>query len=479
MNVPLFPMPPIFGGAATSVSDVYDVASSDVVTHSSKLERHAATVAGNVPSYLEFRKSPVVRGKGYRRVSRNLVHPKRTTITKKARRRRVTTEFRLKMLEPRDKDKDEEKNNDDDDDDDDDVVICADTSTISREASSWVQNSVHHDKTTKSVALQTAVRIPLRLRFLPSLEDTIDENDPASASPKSVIWKHLRFLGRLLLSQFGLVWLLSIWAIAGAAAFCATEGPREREQVVELKDMQKDLAVGLATELRQLRTENEEDMEPLWSGKVRQYVAKHEQLLLAAVNSGYGETNDGGQLWTFPGCLLFAVSLLTTLGFGAPVPRTNPGRTAAIVFAAIGIPVHFLLIMNVGILLAVRLQEYAIKKISNKDLQRDPIEISCYPRPVPKWVKFVPFLCIGGYYILGVLCFGIARSRPLAASVLFPLDFTAAGGLSTTCGYVRVFYAIYLEGAVIIAAVAVAVLRVSATQSLTNIGLKYGLLTEA
>lgn len=119
---------------------------------------------------------------------------------------------------------------------------------------------------------------------------------------------------RALKSYLGLVWLLSIWAIAGAAAFCATEGPREREQVVELKDMQKDLAVGLATELRQLRTENEEDMEPLWSDKVRRYVAKHEQLLLAAVNSGYGEANDGGQLWTFPGCVLFAVSLLTTLG---------------------------------------------------------------------------------------------------------------------------------------------------------------------
>ncbi|KAI4482428.1 hypothetical protein M0802_013720 [Mischocyttarus mexicanus] len=490
MNVPLFPMPPIFGGAATSVSDVYDVASSDVVTHR-KLERHAeATVAGNAPSSsLEFRKSPVVRGKGYRRITKNLVHPKRTTITRRARRRRVTAEFRLKMTEPRDKDEDEE--------DDDDVVICADTLTIPRETpTSWVQNNVHHDKATKSIALQTAIRIPLRLRFLPSLEDIIGENNPASASPKStVIWKYLRFLGRLLLSQFGLVWLLSIWAIVGAAAFCATEGPRELEQVVELKNMQKDLAVGLATELRQLRTEKEEDMEPLWSGKVRQYVAKHEQLLLAAVNSGYGETNNGGQLWTFPGCVLFAVSLLTTLGelsaslkscpviisgnrFGAPVPRTNAGRTVAIVFAAIGIPVHFLLIMNVGILLAVRLQKYAIRKTSNKDLQRDSVEISCSPRPVPKWVKFVPFLCIGGYYILGVLCFGIARSRPLATSVLFPLDFTAAGGLSTTCGYVRVFYAIYLEGAVIIAAVAVAVLRVSATQSLTNIGLRYGLLTE-
>ncbi|KAK2574941.1 hypothetical protein KPH14_008706 [Odynerus spinipes] len=369
-----------------------------------------------------------------------------------------------------------------DEEDDNDVVVCADSSIVPTEdPPPWIKGSLHRDKSTRSIALQTTVRVPLRLRVLPSIREIVDENDPASRNSKSsVVWRHLRFLGRLSLSQFGLVWLLNIWAIAGAAAFCATEGPREREQVVELKDMQRDLAVGLATELRQLRTEKDEDVEPLWSDKVRQYVAKHERLLLAAVSSGYGETNDGGQLWTFPGCVLFAVSLITTLGFGAPVPRTNAGRTVAIVFAAIGIPAHFLLIMNIGILLAVRLQKYAVSKASDdKDTRQDTTEVHCSPPPVPKWVKAVPFVCIGGYYILGVLCFGIARSRPLAASVLFPLDFTAAGGLSTTRGYVRVFYAIYLEGAVVIAAVAVAVLRVSATQSLTNVGLKYGLLTEA
>lgn len=83
------------------------------------------------------------------------------------------------------------------------------------------------------------------------------------------------------------------------------------------------------------------------------------------------------------------------------------------------------------------------------------------------------------YYILGILCFGVARSRPIEASVLFPLDFTAAGGLSTIVGYMRILYGLYLEGAVAIAAIVVAMLRVSATQSLTNIGQKYGLLIEA
>lgn len=112
----------------------------------------------------------------------------------------------------------------------------------------------------------------------------------------------------------GLAWLLTIWAIVGAIVFCAIEGPREREQVIKLKNMQKDLAIGLATELRQLRTDKEEDLEPLWSNKVKQYVSKHEKLLLMAVNSGYGENGNSGELWTFSGCILFALSLLTTLG---------------------------------------------------------------------------------------------------------------------------------------------------------------------
>lgn len=114
----------------------------------------------------------------------------------------------------------------------------------------------------------------------------------------------------------GLAWLLTLWAALGTAAFYATEGPRERQQVIELKNMQRDLAVGLATELRQLRADDREAEPGLWRAKVQQYVAKHERLLLVAVGSGYGEGggNNDGSLWTLPGCALFAISVLTTLG---------------------------------------------------------------------------------------------------------------------------------------------------------------------
>ncbi|KOC65824.1 TWiK family of potassium channels protein 7 [Habropoda laboriosa] len=457
MNVPLFPTPPTLGDIATPASGVVDVAKLTTVPSTTIGCTRKQHVGAEMYRTFGIHKIHFTR--------RNLVYPK----SKEKIEHRVT-EFHIKMSE-------QQKDNENEDDDDDVVCAIDAPTTVLGEISPQYKVIRNFEKSTKSVAIQTLIGLPLRLRVLPSVKDIVDEKDENSTNVKgfSTIWKYIRFLGRLSLSLFGLLWLLTIWAIVGAVAFCATEGRREREQVTKWKNMQNHLAVGLATELRQLRTEREEDVEPLWSEKIQQYVAKHEELLLVAVNSGYNESGNNGQLWTFSGCILFALSLLTTLGFGAPVPRTTSGRTVTVIFAAIGIPAHFLLIMNLGLLLAVRLQKYAI---SRKLVKYDQTVLHDLA-PVPKWVKIIPFVCVGSYYLLGILCFGIARSRPIASSILFPLDFTAAGGLSTIVGYVRILYGLYLEGAVTITAVAVAVLRVSATQSLTNIGLKYGLLIEA
>ncbi|XP_019697671.2 uncharacterized protein LOC105184657 isoform X2 [Harpegnathos saltator] len=464
MDVPLFPTPPARWSVATPFSDVPDVATLPRAPVSI-LPQVRAQDAALEQGPTGYKQSSCTRKRRW--VRKNSIHP-RIALVKDAARRRVT-EFCVRMSERRVKH--DERN------DDDDVVCGIHTpATISEELSPRMKNGIIRTKWTKSVAVQTIIGLPLRLRVLPSLRDIEENNDGNPSNSRfSTFLKYLRFLGRLAFSQFGLLWFLVIWTVAGAAAFCATEGPREREQVVLLKNMQKDLAVGLATELRQLRTEQDQDVEPLWSDKVRQYVAKHEKLLLAAVASGYGEGGNSGQLWTFPGCVLFAISLITTLGFGAPVPRTTAGRTVGVVFAAIGIPVHFLLILNFGLMAVLRLQRYANARRNSQLGNAEPK----YSLPIPRWVKIVPFVCSVAYYVLGILCFGIARSRPIAASVLFPLDFTAAGGLSTIVGHVRILYGLYLEGAVTIAAITVAVLQVSATQSLTNIGLKYGLLIEA
>ena len=160
-----------------------------------------------------------------------------------------------------------------------------------------------------SVGIQVSPSPQYRLRFLPICGCTSPDNGEwQSCSPKRLRFL-LRFTGRWMFSQCGLGILLFIWALLGAAAFRATEGPQEEEVAKQLAGKQKELVVELATDLRLLKQEG-----PEWSRKIEFYVDQHKELLLQAVSSGYGEGGSKGKIWSYAGCLLFAVSLLTTLG---------------------------------------------------------------------------------------------------------------------------------------------------------------------
>jgi len=197
-----------------------------------------------------------------------------------------------------------------------------------------------------------------------------------------------------------------------------------------------------------------------------------QQSILDAVSAGYGE-GGGGKIWTYPGCILFAISLLTTLGFGAPVPRTPLGRGAAVLFSAVGIPLHFLLILNFGNLAAGKLQQL----FSGRTESNIPVHSETSIKQ-PLWLlKWFPLLSISFYYSIGAILFGFVRQRSVIDSLMFPLDFTATGGVAKTSGHVRIFYALYLEVAVMLAATIVSLLQASATRGIIDLGLRLGLLT--
>lgn len=76
----------------------------------------------------------------------------------------------------------------------------------------------------------------------------------------------------------------------------------------------------------------------------------------------------------------------------------------------------------------------------------------------------------------GLLLFGVLRGKCLPEVLLFPLDFTAAGGVASTPGLLRIAYAAYLEIAVMLASTNVALLRVFATRGFTTFGIRQGLM---
>lgn len=139
-----------------------------------------------------------------------------------------------------------------------------------------------------------------------------------------------------------------------------------------------------------------------------------------------------------------------------------------------GIPLHFLLILNIGHLAASKLHQLFDHK-SDSNIPTH-IETSTSPTRLTKWF---PILSILFYYLLGVTLFGLVRKRCFIDSLMFPLDFTAAGGVGKTSGHVRIFYALYLEIAVMLAATIVSLLQASASKGIVNLGLRLGLLTNA
>lgn len=71
-----------------------------------------------------------------------------------------------------------------------------------------------------------------------------------------------------------------------------------------------------------------------------------------AVQKGYNGKVQASDMWSFPGALMFCLSVFTMIGYGNMVPRTVVGKVATIVYAMFGIPLYVLYFRNMGQFLA-------------------------------------------------------------------------------------------------------------------------------
>ncbi|XP_035827994.1 potassium channel subfamily K member 18 [Aplysia californica] len=131
-----------------------------------------------------------------------------------------------------------------------------------------------------------------------------------------------------------------------------------------------------------------------------------QEVYRAVVEGGWDGTDDSTDLvtkWTFPGALLFSVTVITTIGYGDIVPKTRVGQAVCVVYAMIGIPLTLLCLANIGGFLA------NLYKLIWQASSRLWKLVVCMPKKnkeslpldqtkVPVWVSLVT---MGAYILLG------------------------------------------------------------------------------
>ncbi|VDN43784.1 unnamed protein product [Gongylonema pulchrum] len=91
----------------------------------------------------------------------------------------------------------------------------------------------------------------------------------------------------------------------------------------------------------------------VWSQLTRQHMHNMSDHLFTAfekffLTAAEVRANDTIEIWSFSTAIFFAVTVVTTIGYGNPVPVTQLGRMMCIIFSLFGIPLTLVTIADIG-----------------------------------------------------------------------------------------------------------------------------------
>ncbi|XP_046564170.1 uncharacterized protein LOC124272976 [Haliotis rubra] len=159
-----------------------------------------------------------------------------------------------------------------------------------------------------------------------------------------------------LFSHIGLCSLVVAYTIMGGFIFKAIEGPFENKVKTKIRETRikmVDKMLQHATELSLSEIGHEN------------FTALVDQQLKDFQKTVFKETKDHGwdgkdksdadvpeMQWSFASSLLYAITVMTTIGYGHVAPKTDTGRIVTIGYAVLGIPLTLLCLTNIGDVMA-------------------------------------------------------------------------------------------------------------------------------
>uniref|UniRef100_A0A0A1X648 TWiK family of potassium channels protein 7 n=1 Tax=Zeugodacus cucurbitae TaxID=28588 RepID=A0A0A1X648_ZEUCU len=126
----------------------------------------------------------------------------------------------------------------------------------------------------------------------------------------------------------------------GGLMFRYTEGTSENIYKCEVRKVKRDFIDNLWTVSHNMREDD-------WKSLARQKLRKFEDELNSLAELGI-RRYPGQKSWNFVNCILFCWTVITSIGYGHIAPVTTFGRTLAIVYAIIGIPLFLLILADYG-----------------------------------------------------------------------------------------------------------------------------------
>ncbi|CAF0734154.1 unnamed protein product [Didymodactylos carnosus] len=147
-------------------------------------------------------------------------------------------------------------------------------------------------------------------------------------------------------SRVGLCLLIVAYAFGGGMLFQFIEASHEEKEIVSAQKR-------LNTTVEKLFNRSIESavlFHSNWSLMARQILEEYQIELVHVVKRGYqGERQpDDNKQWNFPGAILYAITVITTIGYGHITCKTNVGKVATILYAIFGIPLMLLCLANIG-----------------------------------------------------------------------------------------------------------------------------------
>uniref|UniRef100_A0A8R1E5K1 Potassium channel domain-containing protein n=1 Tax=Caenorhabditis japonica TaxID=281687 RepID=A0A8R1E5K1_CAEJA len=188
---------------------------------------------------------------------------------------------------------------------------------------------------------------------------------------KKTMWRHI-------------AWLVILWAFSlfGGVIFSAIEGGFETTQLIKKFEHDKDVyerrkiyQEQLFQRLREIESDN---TNPRGKATRESFILEQSRQALEWYEQKLGVTLEEPQMretkWNLWGGVYYSASLYTTIGYGNFHPETKSGRIISMLYACIGIPLVFTILLDWGFLYFTWI-EYAWNRFNEnfcqKSLQRD------------------------------------------------------------------------------------------------------------